>query len=68
MSELLIGYRAVFYGGEVKFANDKIRETYDQAVKDIEMEHESIEEYNSKHFNTINSWTHAQIEKVYYRH
>ena len=58
MSDLKIGYRAVFYVGKEKDSSNSVKETYDEAVKDIETENERV---------TAN-FTHAQVEKVYYRH
>lgn len=62
MAEIKIGYRAVFFDGEEKKINFSVKETYDEAVKDIERENENIEKYG------IDTFTHAQVEKVYYRH
>lgn len=62
MAELKVGYQAVFYKGEEKISTHPVKETYEAAVKVIEDENESITKHKTKPF------THAQVEKVYYRH
>jgi hypothetical protein len=62
MAELKIGFRAVFYSGSKVLSVAPVKETYEKAAADIEKDNEvhSVFKYNP--------WTHAQVEKVYYRH
>ena len=59
MSKIKIGYRAVYYAGEEVTGKDCVRDTYEAAEKDIENESISV-----KNFCTF---THAKVEKIYYR-
>lgn len=56
-----IGYQAVFYAGEKIVWQNNIRNTHEDAVKDIEDECESVKDLN------VNTFTHAKIESIYYR-
>lgn len=62
MTELKVGYRAVFFDGEKVTGTYGIKKTYKEAEKDISLEIERIEKYDMIPFG------HAKVEKVYYRH
>lgn len=59
MGILKVGYRAVYYVGKEVMGEDCARDSYEAAEKDIENEIES-----SGNFSTF---THAKVEKIYYR-
>jgi hypothetical protein len=62
MAEIKIGYRAVFYSGEKKIDVSPVKETYEEANKIIENANETYEVFH------YTPWTHAQVEKLHYRH
>lgn len=62
MTEIKVGYRAVFYSGDKIISAHAIKETYEEATEDINKENEAYSVFN------YTPWTHAQVEKVFYRH
>ena len=62
MAELKVGYQAVFYSGEKVISRSGTKEKYEEAVSEIERENDLWKNHK------YNPWTHAQVEKVYYRH
>lgn len=62
MAEIVIGYRAVFYSGEKKIDSFSIKKTYEEAAQDIKKANETYDVFK------YTPWTHAQVEKVHYRH
>lgn len=62
MAEVKIGYRAVFYSGEKQIDVHPVKKTYEEAVKDIEVANKTYDMFK------YTPWSHAQVEKVYYRH
>lgn len=62
MAEIIVGYRAVYYSGEKKIDVNTVRKTYEEAEQDIQKANENYEMFN------YTPWTHAQVEKVHYRH
>jgi hypothetical protein len=60
--EIKEAYRAVFYSGDTKVSTSPVKLTYDEAYQDIEDANKLYEAYH------YTPWTHAQVEKVYYRH
>lgn len=62
MAELREGYRAVFYSGEKKISESGIQKTYEEAKRYIERENEIFDVFKYA------PWSHAQVEKVFYRH
>jgi hypothetical protein len=62
MAEFKVGYRAVFYSGEKKIDTHSIKKTYEEAATDIEEANKTYDVFK------YTPWTHAQVEKVHYRH
>lgn len=62
MAELKVGFQAVFYKGEEVRATSSVKESYEESVKDIENENKMINTHD------IAPFTHAKVEKIYYRH
>ncbi len=62
MAEIKIGYQALFYSGDEVIARSGTKETYEQAVSEIERENDMWKHHK------YNPWSHAQVEKIYYRH
>lgn len=62
MAEIKVGFRAVFYSGEKKIDVNAVRKTYEEAEQDIQQANEAHDMFK------YTPWTHAQVEKVHYRH
>ncbi|MCM3600621.1 hypothetical protein M3175_07750 [Robertmurraya korlensis] len=62
MAEIKVGFRAVFYSGEKKIDVNPVRKTYEEAEQDIKNANEAYDMFK------YTPWTHAQVEKVHYRH
>lgn len=62
MNKVKVGFRAVLFKEETKMGSYPIRPTYKQAIEDIEFENQQINQYG-----TESAFTHAKIEKIYYR-
>lgn len=62
MAELREGFRAVFYSGDKKISEGGVKKTYEEAAKEIERQNEIYDVFK------YTPWSHAQVEKVFYRH
>ena len=61
MTETKVGYQAVFYSSDKRIDVSEIRETHEQAEKDIKQKNEDYKVFK------YTPWTHTSIEVVRYR-
>lgn len=53
-----VGYQAVFYSGDKRIEVSQVRETYEEAKKEIDKLNETFSIYK------YNPWTLAEVEEV----
>lgn len=61
MTETKIGYQAVFYSGDKRIDVSQIRQTHEEAKKDIEKKNDDYSVFK------YTPWDRAEIEEVRYR-